>query len=459
MENMSDRLLACVILAAGKGTRMKSDLPKVVHPLAGRPMLSWILETAESLNPAKIVVVVGPDMPEVEKLAGTHGTVLQDRQRGTADAVRAALPKLDGFRGDVLVLIGDMPCISAETLRALVTARHATADRNKTADIGLSILAADYPDPTGLGRMILSADGTLERIVEEKDATPAEREVTLCNCGAMCMDAERLARWIERIGCDNAQNEFYLTDLPKIAAADGAATRIARAADPLEVQGVNTRADLAVLETHTQSRLRRAAMLSGVTMTAPETVWLHWDTVLAEDVKIGPHVVFGPGVRVEKGAVIEAFSHLEGAQVGPKAKVGPYARLRPGAVLEAGSKVGNFVELKNARLGEGAKANHLTYLGDAEIGAHANIGAGTITCNYDGFDKYRTEIGANVMVGSNTALIAPIRIGDGAYIGAGSTLSHDVPEDALALTRAEITLRDGWADTFRRRKVDTERKK
>lgn len=436
--------LAAVVLAAGKGTRMKSDLHKVLHPVAGRSMLLHLLASVGELGPAKVVVVTGALSEQVEAAVAPQGVgvALQREQLGTAHAVRQAEEALAGFEGDVLILYGDVPLVSAATMRAMVARLHAD-------DAPAAVVLGFRPaDPAAYGRVIADADGRIARMVEFKDADYAERATTLCNSGLMAVRAADLWRLLALVGNDNAAGEYYLPDLVMLAAAEGRMSAVIET-DEGEVAGVNSRAELAGVEAAWQARRRATAMAEGASLVAPDTVWFAHDTAVGRDVLIEPNVVFGPGVRVADGATIRAFSHLEGATVGQGAEVGPYARLRPGAVLGAKSKVGNFVEVKKATLGEGAKANHLTYLGDAEVGAGANIGAGTITCNYDGFLKYRTSIGAGAFVGSNSALVAPVSIGAGAIVGAGSVVTKDVEPDALALVRAEQRAKSGWAKRFR----------
>ena len=415
---------AAIILAAGMGTRMRSSLPKVMHPLGGRPMLRHLLAAAEQVF-ERIVVVVGPGMEVVAKLAAPHAVVVQQDRLGTAHAARMAAPVLAGYAGDVAVLYGDNPLIRAETMRALLAAR---------AQAGLALMAMRPADPGRYGRVLTDAAGHVQRVVEWKDATEAERAVTLCNAGVICADAARLFAWLDAVGNHNAAGEYYLPDVVGLAVADGQRC-VAVEAPEAELRGINSRAELAVAEAELQARWRAAALDGGVTLVAPETVFFAPDTALAPDVLVEPNVVFGPGVRVESGAVIRAFSHLEGCVVRAGAIIGPYARLRPGADVGEAAHVGNFVELKATTLGRGAKANHLSYIGDATVGAGSNIGAGTITCNYDGVHKHRTEIGARAFIGSNTALVAPVRVGDGALVAAGSTITEDVPDNTLALAR------------------------
>ncbi|MEK9833008.1 MAG: bifunctional UDP-N-acetylglucosamine diphosphorylase/glucosamine-1-phosphate N-acetyltransferase GlmU [Rhodospirillaceae bacterium] len=440
---MTDTPLAIVVLAAGKGTRMRSDLPKVMHPVAGRPMIAHLLATASELSPERIVVVIGPDMDRVRDAVAPHPTCIQAERNGTGGAVKAARGALEGFEGTVLVLYGDTPLVTADTMRR---AAAACAD-----GVAVSVLGFRPSHFHQYGRLITNADGGLEAIVEAKDASPEELEVNLCNSGVMAFDGRHLVGLLDRLDTNNAKNEYYLTETVALARADGYAAAVVEGAEE-ELLGVNSRADLAIAEAVVQDALRAQALEGGATLIDPGTVWFHHDTELGRDVIVEPNVVFGPGVRVADGARIRAFSHLEGAVVAAEAVVGPYARLRPGAHIGAGARVGNFVEIKNADLGAGAKANHLSYIGDAHVGAGANIGAGTITCNYDGFGKYETNIGAGAFIGSNSALVAPVTIGDGAIVAAGSTISHDVAGDALAIERAEQFTKTGWAARFRKLK-------
>ncbi len=426
-----------VILAAGLGTRMRSSVPKAMHPIAGRPMLRHLLASCETVF-SRIVVVVGPDMPQVAALAAPHPVAVQAERLGTAHAALQAAAQFG--TGDVAVLYADNPLIRPETLDRLVA-------RRLRGDVGLALLAMRPDDPARYGRVI-GQGGLVERIVEWADATAGERAETLCNAGVLCASAADMAGWLARVGCDNAKREYYLTDVVALARADG--RDVAAVEAPFdELRGINSRAELAEAEAFVQRGLRVAAMEAGATLVAPETVFLAADTVLAPDVTVEPNVVFGPGVTVAGGAVIRAFSHLEGCRVGEGAIVGPFARLRPGTVLGRGAHVGNFVELKAASLGDGAKANHLSYLGDAAIGAGTNIGAGTITCNYDGFAKHRTSIGSNAFVGSHATLVAPVSLGDGALIAAGSVITKDVEADAMAFGRAPQVAKPGRAATFR----------
>jgi bifunctional UDP-N-acetylglucosamine pyrophosphorylase/glucosamine-1-phosphate N-acetyltransferase len=438
------RPFAAIILAAGKGTRMKSDLHKVLHPIAGRPMLEHLLATVADLGAARTVVVVGSGREQVEPIVARHGgdVVVQDPQLGTAHAVQQAESALAGFDGDVLVLYGDAPVVGAETMQRML-------DRLASDDAPAVVVVGFRPgDPLNYGRILADADGTILKMVEHKDASDAERAVDLCNSGLMAARAVDLWPLLSGVENDNAAAEYYLPDIVMLAAAVGRMSAVIET-HPDEVAGVNSRAELAVLESLWQDRRRQVLMAEGVTLVAPETVWLAHDTQVGRDTIIEPNVVFGPGVVIGEGARIRAFSHLEGATVAAGAEVGPYARLRPGAEIGEKAKVGNFVEVKKARLGRGAKVNHLSYIGDADVGEGANVGAGTITCNYDGFFKYRTVIGPGAFVGSNTALVAPVEIGANAIVGAGSVITQSVEADALAVARGAQQAKPGWAARFR----------
>ncbi len=433
--------IAAIILAAGQGTRMKSALPKVLHKVAGLPMLGHVVAALRGAGVARIVVVTAPAGEAVRAYAASLGceSAVQEQQLGTGHAAAAAKAVLAGFDGTLVIVNGDMPMITAEVVSDVLKAQKRT---------GLALLACDFSTVTHYGRILMTPDGFLNRIVEYKDASESERAITLCNGGCYAADAQRFFLWASRLTNDNAQKEYYLTDVPQVAKGAGVKCALAFAAEE-DVMGVNSRAELAEAEKVMQERLRRRLLEAGVGMTAPQTVFLSHDTVIGADVTIEPFVVFGPGVRVESGATIRAYSHLEGAAVAAGAVIGPFARLRPGAVVGENAHVGNFVELKNASLGAGAKANHLTYLGDAVVGPKANIGAGTITCNYDGFGKDKTEIGAGAFIGSDTALVAPVRIGEGAITAAGSVITADVHADALAIARGQQTVKPGWAAVFR----------
>jgi bifunctional UDP-N-acetylglucosamine pyrophosphorylase/glucosamine-1-phosphate N-acetyltransferase len=433
---------AAILLAAGQGTRMRSDLPKVLHRVAGRPMINHVLDRLDELGCRPVVPVIAPGMEAVAQAVQPWQAAIQPVPRGTADAVRAAEALLAGSAGDVLIAYGDAPLLAAATLRRLL-------DRRGASDRPDVVLLAMRPDdPAEYGRVMLGDGDEVVRIVEHRDATPAERAVRLCNSGMMLVDGARLFGWLAAIGNDNAKGEFYLTDIVTVARRAGARC-VAVEGPAAELAGVNSRAELAAAEAVLQDRLRRAAMAGGATLVDPASVFLSADTRLGRDVVIGPFVQIGPGVVIGDGVEIAAFSHLEGAIIEQGAVIGPFARLRKGSRIGEGAKVGNFVETKNLALGRGAKANHLSYLGDAEIGAKANIGAGTITCNYDGFDKSRTVIGAGAFIGSDTALVAPVTVGEGAIIGAGSVITADVAADSLAIARATQVEKPGWAARFR----------
>jgi bifunctional UDP-N-acetylglucosamine pyrophosphorylase/glucosamine-1-phosphate N-acetyltransferase len=436
---------AAVILAAGQGTRMKSATPKVMHAVAGLPILGHVIAALRGAGVDRIVVVGAPHMDGLRAYVTAQGceNATQDKPLGTGHAARAAASALGDFDGALLINNGDMPMAQSAMMAQSLASAEAT---------GLSLVAFRPADPAAYGRVIQNADGTLDRIVEYKDATPAERAIDLCCAGTYSFKRARdFFTWAAELKNDNAQGEYYLPEVPLIAKAAGVACGVTMA-DEIDVMGVNSRAELADAEGQMQKRLRRRALDAGVGMTAPETVFLSHDTVLEPDAHIGPYVVFGPGVTVKSGAQIKSHSHLEGAVVGQGALVGPYARLRPGARIEDDVHIGNFVEVKNALIEKGAKANHLSYIGDARVGPGANIGAGTITCNYDGFDKHHTDIGAGAFIGSNAALVAPVKIADGAFVGAGSVITKDTSKDGLAVTRAEQKDIPGWAEKFRARK-------
>jgi bifunctional UDP-N-acetylglucosamine pyrophosphorylase/glucosamine-1-phosphate N-acetyltransferase len=440
------RRFAVVILAAGQGTRMRSDTHKVLHPIASRPVLLHLLDRVDALGANKRVVVVGKGREQVEAaIAGRKVDVaVQTEQKGTGHAVQQAQGALAGYDGPVLVLYADTPFVEADTLRRMI-------DRlNGEGGPGVVVLASRPDDPLKYGRIILGQGDRIARMVEYKDATEEERAVRLCNSGMMAVRAADLFRWLGKVGNDNAAGEYYLPDIVNIAAEEGREAVVIEG-DPYEAAGVNSRAELAHLELEWQRRRREQVLDEGATLIDPESVWFAYDTKLGRDVTVEPHVVFGPGVSVADGATIHAFSHIEGATIGAGASIGPFARIRPGTTLGEKTKVGNFVELKKAEVAAGAKVNHLSYVGDAAVGAKANIGAGTITCNYDGFGKYRTEIGAGAFIGSNSALVAPVKIGAGAIVGAGSVITGDVEADSLALERSEQRGIAGWAKRFRER--------
>jgi bifunctional UDP-N-acetylglucosamine pyrophosphorylase / glucosamine-1-phosphate N-acetyltransferase len=438
------RPFAAVILAAGKGTRMKSDLHKVLHPIAGRPMLTHLLATVDALGTHRTVVVVGSGREQVEPLVAARGgeVVVQEPQLGTGHAVEQAGPALADFEGDVLILYGDTPLVEAATMKRMI-------ERLNAEDSPVAVVVASRPvDPRQYGRILLSPDGTIAKMVEHKDATDEERKVDLCNSGLMAVRSSDLWPLLSGVENHNEAGERYLPDIVMLAAAVGRRSVVIET-DPEQVAGINSRAELAAVEELWQRRRRERAMADGVGLVAPETVWFSHDTRIGRDTIVEPHVVFGPGVAIGEGARIRGFSHIEGATVAAGAEIGPFARLRPGAEIGEGAKVGNFVEVKKSRLGKGAKANHLAYIGDAEVGEGANIGAGTITCNYDGFFKYGTRIGAGAFIGSNSALVAPVSIGEGAIVGAGSVITADVEADSLALGRGAQESKPGWAARFR----------
>ena len=434
--------LAIIVLAAGKGTRMKSSLHKVLHPIAGRPMIDHLLASAAQLVPARQVVVVGSEREQLEAaLAGQATIAVQEPQQGTGHSVKQAEAALAGFSGDVLILYGDVPFVRPETMRAMIARLHGPDAP------AVVVLGFEPADTLQYGRVIAD-DGRISKMVEHKDASAEERACRLCNSGLMAVRSDELFALLGRVGNANAAGEYYLVDVVNIANADGRSCAVVVTGDPDEVAGINSRAELAEAEGRWQAKRRRQAMDEGASLVAPETVWFSWDTQLGRDVTIEPNVVFGPGVKVADGVRIRAFCHIEGASLATGSEVGPYARLRPGTVLEENVKIGNFVEIKQAVLGKGAKASHLSYIGDAEVGAGANIGAGTITCNYDGYFKHKTVIGARAFIGSNASLIAPVKIGADAIVGAGSAVSRDVADGELRLVRAEQLVKPGWADRF-----------
>jgi bifunctional UDP-N-acetylglucosamine pyrophosphorylase/glucosamine-1-phosphate N-acetyltransferase len=448
---MSSPQVAAIVLAAGKGTRMKSDLPKVMHRIAGRTMIRHVLNAVAPLAPARIVVVLAPGMETVAKEAVGASIAIQAQPLGTGHAAQAALPALQdlldaGALEDVLVLFGDTPLLTAPTLAALV------AERRRPPAAAAVVLGMRPADPAAYGRLICDENGMLEAIVEAKDATAAQRAIALCNSGVMAIDARHLASLLAAIGSDNAKGEYYLTDIVAIARRRELPCRVLEA--PLdELIGINSRADLAAAEAAMQRRLRAVAMEGGATLTDPATVFFSADTAIGRDVTIGPFVNFGAGVAIADRVEIRAFCDIAGARVESGAIIGPFARLRPGAVIGPEAHIGNFVEVKQAVIGSGAKANHLTYIGDAEIGAGANIGAGTITCNYDGFSKTLTRIGEGAFIGSNTVLVAPVTVGAGAYIAAGSAITRDVEADALAIGRGQQIDKPGRAKLIRKMKA------
>ena len=441
---MTDQPLLIVILAAGKGVRMRSERPKVLHAIAGRSMLAHVLDTVRSAGTAKLALVVAPGMEavraEAARVAPSIEIFEQATQAGTAHAVLAARPALERHEGDVIVLFADTPLVEPATLRRLVGALDSGAQ--------IAALGFEAEDATGYGRLLLDDKGHVIAVREHRDATEAERSLGLCIGGGMAFRVPDLVGLLSRIGSRNAQGEYYLTDIVAIAAAGALVTQPVRCSEE-EALGINSREQLAAAEAVYQTRARRRAMEQGATLVAPETVWLSFDTAIGRDVTIEPNVFFGPGVVVEDGAHIMANCHFVGERIRAGARVGPFARFRPGTDIGAGARVGNFVEVKNATLEAGAKANHLSYIGDGRVGEGTNIGAGTIFCNYDGFNKHFTDVGKGAFVGSNTSLVAPVKIGDGAYIGSGSVISKNVEADALALERSPQDQRPGWAAKFR----------
>jgi bifunctional UDP-N-acetylglucosamine pyrophosphorylase / glucosamine-1-phosphate N-acetyltransferase len=445
--------LAVVVLAAGMGTRMKSDLPKVLHKAAGRSLLGHVLHAAKDLNASKVVVVHGPNQEAVKKASAK---IIPDclfaeqaERKGTGHAVQMAEAALQGFAGTVLVLYGDVPLVQPSALQNLLSKRSDTHS--------MAVLGFNAANPFGYGRL-LGQGGVVNAIREHKDASEAERAITLCNSGIIAIAAQDLWPTLKKLQPANVQGEYYLTDVVELMSADGKSCALAEC-DEADVAGVNDRVQLAAIEAEFQRRLRNKAMLEGATLLQPESVYFSADTKIGRDVIIEPNVFFGPEVVVGDHVEILASSHIEGATIANGARIGPFARLRPGAEVGENAHVGNYVEIKKAKLGKGAKVNHLTYIGDAIIGAGSNIGAGTITCNYDGYEKHLTTIGENVFVGSNTALVAPVVVGAGANIAAGSVITADIPEDALAMTRAPTTVKDGWAKRYRAMKAAKKAKK
>ena len=440
---------ACIILAAGKGTRMKSLKPKVMHAVAGKPMVQHVIDTARSLKADKIVLVSSPDMAPVRDAMKRQykeviENAIQQEQRGTGDAVKAAR-QLKDFSGTVFILYADTPLIRPETLDAM------SALLKKEAKLGLVVLGMEVDMPNEYGRLVVNSKGGVERIVEARDANAKEKAIKLCNSGVMAVRGKLLFPLLSRLTNKNSKKEFYLTDIVALARKDGHNCGVI-STSATELLGVNSRAELAVAEATLQKRLRKQAMDNGVTLIDPASVFLSHDTKIASDVIIHPHVIFGPGVEVASDVEIRSFCHIEAAKIDKGATIGPFARLRPGAHIGAAAHIGNFVEIKKAKIEHGAKVNHLSYIGDAYVGANANIGAGTITCNYDGFSKHHTDIGAGAFIGSNTSLVAPVTVGEGAVIGAGSVITEDVEANALAITRAIQKQKPGWAKALRNKK-------
>jgi len=444
---------AAIVLAAGLGTRMKSALPKVLHPVAGRAMVLHLLDRLGELKFDRKVVVIGRDTKAVTDAVSPIPTAIQDPPLGTAHAVLAARDQMSEFDGDVLILFGDTPLLTRQTMEIMLDARRGAENP------AVVVLGFRPNDPAQYGRLVTGSGGALEAIVEFKDASPEQRDIPVCNAGIMAVDGKHLFELLDAVDDDNAKGEFYLTDIVAIARARGLSCAVTEVADEREVMGVNARAELAIAESIMQERLRDAAMAAGATLIDPATIYFSFDTVLGRDVTVGPSVVFGPGVSVGDNVAIRAFCHIEGAEISNGAIIGPFARLRPGARIGIDAHIGNFVEIKEALIETGAKINHLSYVGDARVGPDANVGAGTITCNYDGFFKTHTDIGAGAFIGSNTALVAPVRVGDGAITGAGSVITTDVPADALAVERNDQRHLDGWATKFRARKGAEKNKK
>jgi bifunctional UDP-N-acetylglucosamine pyrophosphorylase/glucosamine-1-phosphate N-acetyltransferase len=444
---MTQRTCLAIVLAAGEGTRMRTSLPKALHAIGGHTLLAHVLASALQAGCGEIAVIVGPDhgkvVDEVRTIAPKAQTFEQRERSGTAHAVLASRPAIARGADDILVMFSDTPLVRAETLSDLRAALGRGA--------AVAVLGFRPADPKGYGRL-LTRGTELIAIREDSDATPEERKSPLCNGGLMALSGQHALAILERIDNSNAKGEYYLSDAVAIA-RDMGLKAVAIETGEDDVRGINTKAQLAEAEAVLQQRLRAAAMEAGVTMIAPETVFLSADTKLGKDVTVEPNVVFGPGVTVEDGATVRAFSHLEGAHVGKGARVGPFARLRPGAELGSDVHIGNFVEVKAATIEVGAKANHLAYIGDARVGEGANLGAGTITCNYDGVAKHRTDIGKGAFIGSNASLVAPVKIGDGAYVGSGTVVTEDVPPDALAVARTKQTVKEGWAKRLRQVKA------
>jgi bifunctional UDP-N-acetylglucosamine pyrophosphorylase/glucosamine-1-phosphate N-acetyltransferase len=434
--------LSVIILAAGKGTRMKSAKPKVMHQIAGLSLIRHVIGAAKELKPRRIVTVIAPGMDDVAAACAPHPTAIQKRQRGTGDAARAALPELSKAKGHVLILLGDVPLITSDTLRALWDAGKKT---------GLSVLAMRPLNPQGYGRLQRDAKGFVTAIIEDAECTDKQKSIDLCNAGAFCVRADKLESWLNALNTKNSQKEFYLTGIIAAAAKDKTRCAYVEAAEE-EVQGINSRAQLAQAELEMQSILRARALLGGATLLDPMSVYFCADTKLGRDVVIEPNVFFGPGVRIGNNVTLHAFSYLEGVTIEAGASIGPFARIRPKSHIGEGATIGNFVEVNRAEVKAGAKSKHVSYLGDAIIGEKANIGAGTVIANYDGFEKQNTVIGSRVFIGSNSTLVAPLKVGRGAYVAAGSTITTDVPNDALGVARAREVLRDGWAQTYRAKK-------
>ena len=438
--------LAVIILAAGKGTRMHSDIPKVMHKVLGLPMINWILNTVGYLKPDRTIVIIGEGMSDLVACINPHEYVIQYAQLGTGDALKAAMPELKDFSGDVLVVLGDMPLLNPVSLERLIAAR------NADGMTGISVLGAEVNNSFGYGRLLMNEDGTLIAIREENDASEEEKRVNIVNTGAFCLDSRRISRWLLNLDNKNAKGEYYITDLPEIAARDDMQTRVALVEDPREVCGCNTRFELAALEATAQQIMRESFIEDGVLMQDPSTVYLHYDTQIGAGTFIEPNVYFGGGVVVGENVHIKAFCHLEGATIGDKTTLGPFARLRPGAQIGRDVRLGHFVGVKKSVVVDGSKISHLAYVGDTHMGTDVNFGCGAITVNYDGFEKHQTIIGDGVMIGSNVNLVAPVSLDSGSFVAAGSTITRDVPADALSVGRSEVKVTKGWAALHRKRK-------
>lgn len=447
---MSKKKTAAIVLAAGLGTRMRSDVAKVMHPVGGRPMINHLLATLDKIHVDQTVVVVGPDMEALQDAVAPRATAVQFNRAGTGDAVKVGMEALGPFKGNVLILYGDTPLIREQTINAMLEAREAQPGQLAPTAV---VLGFEPMEPGAYGRLILDEeDGALVAIVEANDATPEQRDIGLCNSGVMCFDGEMLPQFLARLSDDNAKGEYYLTDCVGFAREDGFNCVVVEG-DEEELIGVNSRVDLAQVEVIFQDAMRDKVMKGGATLVDPSTVYFSFDSKIGKDVTIEPNVQFGRGVTVGDNVTIKGFSHIEGTSIASGASVGPFARLRPGTKLDEDVKVGNFVELKNATVESGGKVSHLSYIGDARVGADANIGAGTITCNYDGFMKHHTDIGAGAFIGSNSALVAPVAIGDGAIVGAGSTVTRDVEADAIVTTRVEQKMARDTAAGYREKKL------
>jgi bifunctional UDP-N-acetylglucosamine pyrophosphorylase/glucosamine-1-phosphate N-acetyltransferase len=440
MTLMSNISFAAIILAAGLGKRMKSNHSKVMHKIAGQPMILHLIKTLESISPERLAIVVGQDMEEVAKILSPYELFIQRDRLGTGDAVKATLEHLKNFKDPVLILFGDTPMVKSETM---LTSIKACADGADVVVVGFQSV-----DPKDYGRLVTDEDGNLIKIVEAAEASGEQLEITLCNSGLMVVSGKYMFDLLMNLNSQNKKGEYYLTDIVSIARKKGLKTVVVEA-EEVELMGINSRGELSIAEANVQKKLRTNALENGVTLIDPTSVWLSHDMVLGRDVIIHPNVVFGPGVTIGNDVEIKSFSHIEGATIDAGAVIGPFARLRPGTEIGCDAKVGNFVEVKNSVLGPGSKTNHLSYIGDASVGADTNIGAGTITCNYDGFDKHRSIIGKNTFIGSNTALIAPVSIGDGAVVAAGSTISRDVMAGSLAIGRAAQEEKKGWASSYK----------